>query len=67
MLLVQMWAWDRFPSIVPVRKGWLQFNLKDPPVLGYRWIDACDTIKHLSHVISSHRNVLDRLNPNLKL
>ena len=59
-----MWAWDRFPSIKPVRKGWLQFNLEDSLPLGYRWTDAHDTTKHPSHVISSYRNVLDRLKPN---
>ena len=64
MLLVQMWAWDRFPSIAPVRRVWLQFNLEDPPPLSYRWTDAYDTIEHPSHVINSYRNALDCLKPN---
>ena len=64
MLLVQMWAWDRFPSIVPVKKGWLQYNLEDPPPLGYKWTNAHDTIEHPNHVISSYRNALDRLKLN---
>ncbi|KAK9110096.1 hypothetical protein Sjap_018156 [Stephania japonica] len=71
-ILIQLWAWDRFPFIAPRRKP----VPRDPPrtcdgvympndvPLGYRWIVAFSVTRTATHVISSFRDALDTQREN---
>lgn len=61
LILVQIWAWDRFPSIAPVRRydAWVN----DSP-LACRWEGPFDVRQLSTHVITTYRYAFDTLTPD---
>ncbi|KAK9987571.1 hypothetical protein SO802_027810 [Lithocarpus litseifolius] len=73
VLLVQLWAWMRFPHICPVMRhphhalppGPLAVsNMKVMSVLFARWKGAKITTEHATHVLCAYRMSLASLRPN---
>ncbi|XP_057979572.1 serine/threonine-protein phosphatase 7 long form homolog [Malania oleifera] len=63
--LLQVWAWERFPSFVPTRRGFLQIERGqdgrpvDPLPLAYRWRDDLRASMVALHTLPWYRFELD--------
>ncbi|KAI4330926.1 hypothetical protein MLD38_029163 [Melastoma candidum] len=61
LVLLQTWAWDRFPHLSPIRRRSRQ--VQGMPLVA-RWGAALDTKTIASHVLSVIREALDRQIPS---
>ncbi|KAI4384300.1 hypothetical protein MLD38_002473 [Melastoma candidum] len=57
LVLLQTWAWDRFPHLSPLRRRSRQ---RQGMPLAYRWGASLDTTAVATHVLSVIREALDR-------
>ncbi|XP_058185345.1 serine/threonine-protein phosphatase 7 long form homolog [Rhododendron vialii] len=57
MLLLQVWAWERFPHISPRRLG--KFQIPDGPLIT-RWHDRFQVTDLPTHVLREYRYTFDR-------
>ncbi|XP_075669716.1 serine/threonine-protein phosphatase 7 long form homolog [Castanea sativa] len=62
LLLVQLWAWARFPQICPVMRH--PHQALPPGPLAVRWKGAKITTDHPMHVLRAYRVSLASLRPN---
>ncbi|XP_030942760.1 serine/threonine-protein phosphatase 7 long form homolog [Quercus lobata] len=62
LLLVQLWAWARFPHICPVMRH--PHQALPPGPLAVRWKGAKITTEHSMHVLRAYRVSLTSLRPN---
>ncbi|XP_023900485.1 serine/threonine-protein phosphatase 7 long form homolog [Quercus suber] len=62
VLLVQLWAWERFPHICPVMRH--PHQALPPGPLAIRWKGAKITTEHPMHVLRAYRLSLTSLRPN---
>nr|XP_023927527.1 serine/threonine-protein phosphatase 7 long form homolog [Quercus suber] len=62
VLLVQLWAWERFPYICPVMRH--PHQALPPGPLAIRWKGAKITTEHPMHVLRAYRLSLTSLRPN---
>ncbi|XP_050246951.1 protein MAINTENANCE OF MERISTEMS-like isoform X2 [Quercus robur] len=62
LLLVQLWAWARFPHICPVMRH--PHQALPPSPLAVRWKGAKITTEHSMHVLRAYRVSLTSLQPN---
>ncbi|RVW71030.1 Serine/threonine-protein phosphatase 7 long form-like [Vitis vinifera] len=64
LILLQLWIWDRFPFMAPMRLHPAPHDgvLPQPP-LGMHWRDEFRTTSTPMHVLSQYRYLLDRLMP----
>ncbi|XP_030957668.1 protein MAINTENANCE OF MERISTEMS-like [Quercus lobata] len=62
LLLVQLWAWARFPHICPVMRH--PHQALPPGPLAVRWKGAKITTEHSMHVLHAYRVSLTSLRPN---
>lgn len=63
LILLQIWAWDRFPHIAPLRRHHLLHDGIDGP-LACRWNSAFDVTHVSTHVVFEYRVAFDQQNPN---
>lgn len=72
LILLQLWAWDRFPHIAPHRLHREQVHTGNDDVgqqlprgpLATRWMDDFSVTDVSTHVLHSYRYHLDRQTPN---
>ncbi|KAK7860753.1 serine/threonine-protein phosphatase 7 long form like protein [Quercus suber] len=62
VLLVQLWAWERFPYICPMMRH--PHQALPPGPLAIRWKGAKITTEHPMHVLRAYRLSLTSLRPN---
>ncbi|KAK9998528.1 hypothetical protein SO802_018131 [Lithocarpus litseifolius] len=62
VLLVQLWAWVRFPHICPMMRH--PHQALPPGPLAIRWKGAKITTEHATHVLCAYRMSLASLRPN---
>ena len=63
LILLQIWAWDRFPHIAPLRHDQVLHDGIDGP-LAYRWNSAFDVTHVATHVVFEYRVAFDQQNSN---
>ncbi|XP_022152174.1 uncharacterized protein LOC111019957 isoform X2 [Momordica charantia] len=63
LILLQVWAWDRFPAIAPQRKLTTPNEYVGCP-LSARWSGSLTVTKVSTHVLSQYRYTFDRLSRN---
>lgn len=63
LILLQVWAWDRFPTIAPQRKSTTPNEHVGCP-LSARWSGSLTVTKVSTHVLSQYRYTFDRLTLN---
>lgn len=60
IILLQVWAWDRFPHIAPVRRFTSWEGMRP---LACRWCTDFDVTQLPTHVVGLYRDALDRQTP----